>query len=108
MRPPLNQQSIHVLGQKNLAKGSAFLWVQNTLHNWHNVMGVENPVPVTAQSGSFTVKMAPNTDYTVERWNTYTGALLSTEVVASDAAGNVTLSVSGLTDDFAVKLRGTR
>jgi PKD repeat protein len=97
---------LRVGGQKNLSRGSAFLWVQNKLHNWHNVMGVEGPVPVTAQSASVTIKMAPSTTYTVERWNTYTGALISSQSQQSDSSGNLVIAVSSLVDDFAVRLRG--
>jgi PKD repeat protein len=101
-----SNSQIRTLGQKNLTKGTAYLWVQNKLHNWHNVMGVQNPTPITAQSGTVTVRMAPNTRYTIERWNTYTGALISTETLQSSATGDLTSSVSNLTDDFAVRVRG--
>jgi len=97
---------VRVGGQKNLATNSAFLWVQNKLHNWHNVMGVETPVAVTAQSASITLKMAPNTTLTVERWNTYTGVLIGSQSQQSDGSGNVVIAVSNLLDDFAVRLRG--
>jgi PKD repeat protein len=97
---------IRVLGQKNQAKGSAYLWVQNRLHNWHNVMGVENPTTVTAQSGTITLRMSPNAQYTIDRWNTYTGALVSTQAVTSNGSGEVAYSVSGLADDFALRVYG--
>jgi hypothetical protein len=64
---------IRVLGQKNLARNDGYLWIQNKLHNWHNVMGVFNPVAVTAQSGTVTVRLSPSTTFTVERWNTSSG-----------------------------------
>ncbi len=93
-------------GQKHVARNTAFLWIQNRLHNWHNVMGVEGPEAVTAQSGSVTLRMAPSTTFTIERWNTYTGALVDSRVVQSDSAGTLTISVSNLTDDVAVKVKG--
>jgi PKD repeat protein len=97
---------VRVGGQKNLSRNSAVLWVQNKLHNWHNVMGVESPVAVAPQSATVTVRMAPSTTYTVERWNTYTGVLVASQSQQSDASGNVTITVSNLADDFAVRLRG--
>jgi len=102
----VTNSQLRVGGQKNLAKGSAFLWIQNKLHNWHNVMGVESPVNVTAQSGTVTVRVVPNTTYTVERWNTYTGVLIGSQSQQSDSAGNLAIAVSNLADDIAVKVRG--
>jgi hypothetical protein len=96
---------VRVVGQKNISRGKAYLWVQNKLHNWHNVMGVENPVPLIPQSGTVTVRMHPNTSYRVERWNTYSGAIESTNTLQSDANGDIPISVTNLNDDFAVKVQ---
>lgn len=103
----VTNSNIRVLGQKNTSLGKAYLWVQNKLHNWHNVMGVENPVPIIPQSGTITVNMIPNTSYTIERWNTYTGEIQSTNTFQSDANGNITISVADLYDDFSVKINGS-
>jgi methionine-rich copper-binding protein CopC len=100
----VTNSQIRVLGQKNTSQDKAYLWVQNKLHNWHNVMEVENPVPITPQSGTVTIRMSPNTSFSVERWNTYTGESQSLGTLQSDANGDITISVVELSDDFAVKL----
>ena len=48
--------------------------------------------------------MAPDPRNRVERWNTDPGALSGTDVVVSDANGNVRLPFADLKDDFAVKI----
>ena len=40
----------------------------------------------------------------MERWKTYTGVILSTSTVQSDANGDITISVADLDDDFALKV----
>lgn len=104
--PTTTNSTIRAVGQKNLAKGTAYLWIQNKLHTWRNVMGVENPTPVTPQSGTVIVQMTPNTTFTMERWDTYTGTLVASQSVSSDAAGNLAIAVSSLSSDFALRFRG--
>lgn len=99
----VTNSNIRVLGQKNISRGKAYLWIQNKLHNWHNVMGVENPDTITPESGTVTVQMSPNTEYSIEKWNTYTGEVQS-NTLQSDDAGDITISVVDLYDDFAVKV----
>jgi PKD repeat protein len=101
-----SNSTIRAIGQKNVARGMAYLWIQNKLHTWRNVMGVENPTPVTPQSGTVTVRLAPNTQYTVERWDTYSGTLVTSQSLSSDGTGDIAIGVSSLSADFAVKFRG--
>jgi hypothetical protein len=99
--------NIRVLGQKNSLKGKAYLWVQNKHHNWHNVMGVEHPVPIKPQSGIITIRLLSNTDYRVTIWNTYNGELQSADVLESDASGDIIISIPNLHSDCAVKIEKT-
>jgi hypothetical protein len=94
---------IRVLGQKNVSQSKAYLWIQNKLHNWHNVMGVENPVPITPQSGTVTFRMLPNTNYNAEWRNTHNGNTQSNNI-QSNANGDITISVVDLNDDLALKI----
>lgn len=97
--------NIRVLGQKNISQGKAYCWIQNKYHNWYNVMGLENSVPITPQSGTITFQMQPSTDYRVEWFSTYTGMIQSTRNFMSDAYCDVTVPVFGLRDDFAVIIK---
>jgi PKD repeat protein len=96
---------IRVIGQKNDATGSAYLWIQNRRHTWHNVSGVGG-TPPDAQSGTVTIRLAPGETYTVERWNTYAGNYVSSEHLVASPSGDLTITVSGLMDDFALRIRG--
>ncbi len=99
----VSNTNLRVTGQKNTAKGKAYLWVQNKLHTWRNVMGVDNPTPVTPQSGTVSFTVNPNTTYTLEQWNTYTGAMTQSNVT-SNSSGLITLTINNLSDDTAFKL----
>lgn len=91
---------LRVLGQKNLAKNKAHLWIQNSDHTWRKVMdGV-----TSAQTGTITFRMNPDMNYTIEWWDTYNGGLKQQQILRSDGTGALTLSVSKLTDDVAVKI----
>lgn len=92
---------LRMIGQKNVVKNEAHLWIQNTDHTWKKYAdGVRSN-----QTGTVQFSMSPNRTYTVEWWDTYTGAVKQTQTVTSNASGLVTLSVSNLPDDIAVKLR---
>ena len=100
----VSNAKLRILGQKNLARGQAYVWIQNKDHTWRNVMGVDNPTSIVPQSGAITLKLNPNTSYTVKWWNTYTGAVTQTLTLISDSAGKLTLSITNLSDDVAVKI----
>jgi PKD repeat protein len=96
--------NLRVVGQKNMQSGQAHLWIQNKQHTWRNVMGIDNPTPISPQSGSLTLQLIPNTIYTIEFWDTHTGKVDRTEKVLADADGNILLRVDKLEADFAVKI----
>ncbi|SPD76427.1 exported hypothetical protein [uncultured Desulfobacterium sp.] len=97
---------IRVFGQKNLTRNKAYCWIQNRNHNWYNVMGLQECDTIEPQSGAVTFQMKPNTNYQVEQFNTYTGAIETTNDIMSDARGDITISAFGLSDDFAVTING--
>jgi hypothetical protein len=100
----VSNPKLRIYGQKNLARGQAYLWIQNKDHTWRNVMGVDNPTTILPQSGSLTLVMNPSTSYTVKWWNTYTGAVTQTQTRTSDSTGKLTLTITNLTDDVAAKI----
>jgi PKD repeat protein len=95
---------LRVVGQKNLQTDKAHFWVQNSKHTWRNVMGIDNPERISPQSGQIEIKMNPNTQYTIEYWDTYAGVVEKVEQITSDNSGIVSLSINALFSDLAVKL----
>lgn len=100
----LDNPEILVFGQKNIEKGKAHLWIKNKKYTWRNVMQVDHPQAITRPSGAITFPMEPDSEYTIEYWNTYTGRIYDRQTVRSDPAGNLTIQVNRLENDFAVKI----
>jgi outer membrane protein assembly factor BamB len=99
--------NIRIYGQKNLAKNKAQLWIQNKDHTWRNVMWVANPVAISPQSGTITLRMNPSTAYQANWYNTYAGTVSSTQTLSSDAQGNLQLTITNLADDIAVSINSS-
>lgn len=78
--------SFRVVGKKHMGKGCADLWVENN-----------------GAGGSVTLTLKPNTGYTVELWNTKTGSK-TTQVVIGDAAGRLTIPITGGYPETGVKI----
>lgn len=102
--PQVSNPLLRAYGQKHPGKGKAHLWVQNSRHTWRNVMGVDDPAPITPQSGVVTLTLAPRARYSVEWWDTYAGTVTRREVLATDEAGALRLVIEGLAADLAVKV----
>ena len=89
-------------GQKDLVNQRAHLWIANPQHTWKNV--VDN-VAIPALTGTVTIGgLQPSTHYQVQWWDTYTGTATTVQDLSSNSAGDLTLSISGLTSDTAVKI----
>jgi len=67
-------------------------------------MGVENPTPISPQSGTITLVLNPNRSYTLQWWNTYTGQVTQTQTATADSTGKLRLTITNLMDDVAVKI----
>lgn len=100
----VSNPGLRVYGQKHRLGGRAFLWVQNRLHTWRNVMGVNSPAPIAPQSGTITMRLTPGAIYTVEWWDTRSGQVARRELLVADPAGQLTLTITALRDDLAIKL----
>ena len=95
-----SNSSIRIYGQKNINKGKAYLWIQNLDHTWRKYMdGVR-----TSPSGTVTLSLSANTQYDIEWWNTYSGVVSKRETLISDSQGKLSLAVSALSDDVALKI----
>ena len=96
----ISNTKLRVFGQKNLTKRKAHAWIQNADHTWRNVMNGVN----SSQSGTISFVMNPNAAYVVETWNTYTGSLTSSTSQSTNRTGTLTLTITSLSDDRAVKI----
>jgi hypothetical protein len=94
--------NVRAWGQKDTTNGRAHLWIDNKNHTWKSVV---DGISVGVQTATITLTgFSPNTSYPLEWWNTYTGTKTSTTTTLSDSAGKITLTVSNLTTDTAVRL----
>lgn len=98
----VSNPALRVVGQKNLARSTMHLWIQNRLHTWKNVVD-RRPIP--AASGDITVSgFKPGGVYEVQWWDTYSGAV-STDSVLADLSGDMRIRVRALETDIAMKVR---
>jgi len=93
---------VRVIGQKNMTRGLAHCWIQNSRHTWRNVMGVAAPQPITPQAAEIVVRLHPFTQYLLQWWSTVTGTVTATETRTTTAQGDLVLNVVDLRDDLAV------
>ncbi len=85
-------------GQKDLTNQRAHLWITNANYRWNN----QNPPSV---SGSVIINgFQPSTTYQVEWWNTFTGIPSSTQNITTNVSGNLTLNITNLITDTAVRI----
>ena len=100
-----SNSQVRVWGQKDTSARQAHLWVANVNHNWRNVV---NGSTITPQSASVTIGgFSPNTQFSVDWWNTYSGVISSTTQVTSSGAGVITLQIQNLATDTALKIRSS-
>jgi hypothetical protein len=89
-------------GQKDLVAGRAHLWIDNRFHTWRAVVAASNIPPISA---TVTVTLgAANADYIASWYGTTNGLVAGSETRRADGAGVVTLAVTNLTTDIAVRL----
>ncbi|MCB1020155.1 MAG: PQQ-binding-like beta-propeller repeat protein [Acidobacteria bacterium] len=97
-----SDSNLRVIGQKDTSGGRAHLWIQNRQHTWRNAV---NGVQMTPRNATITVGgFSSGQSFAAQWYNTVTGQTTSTQTVQANGQGAVTLSVSGLTEDVAVKL----
>ena len=104
--PSVSNSSLRVVGQKDLAHHTAYLWIQNRAHTWRNVV---DDVSISPVSGSVTLSgFQPDGLYTLTWWNTYATnpaqQIVRTGIVKAQPNGNMVINVSNLADDTAVEI----
>jgi hypothetical protein len=88
-----------VVGQRNLGRGLAHLWVHNRRHTWHNVL---NGGAVTPVSGEIEIVLLPNQACQVERFDTWSGTVVGSEAITADGAGRLRIQVRDPSRDVAL------
>jgi hypothetical protein len=90
-------------GQKDLTNQMAHLWIANTDHAWANTE------PVASVSGVIYIDgFSAEAGFFVEWWNTYTGEATNSQTLFTDQNGRLTLAISDLMTDLAVKITKPR
>ncbi len=96
---------LRVIGQKDPFHGRAHLWIDNPQHTWRRVVDGESVAPA---SGTILVNLGRAGASVLAEWfDTATGIPQRQETLRADATGTVTLSVTNLATDTAVKLLAT-
>jgi len=95
--------NLRVLGQKDPTAGRAHAWVDHRQHTWRTVVD-GTPIPPISATVSWAMDR-PSASYQLERWDTFLGEIIGSETVSADATGQVTVSVTNLVNDIAVRLR---
>jgi hypothetical protein len=108
--PTVSNSNLRAYGQKDTADNRAYLWIDNRTHTWKRVVNGQPPTPASGAVvvGGFT----PNVTLPVQWWNTCSGqppagctaGVSSTQNIAADGAGRITLTINNLTTDLAVKI----
>ena len=92
---------LRIVGQKDLTNNKAHLWIQNAAHTWRNVVDGAAITPIT---GSVELTMAPDTEYTVTAWDTYSGSPTDAASIASNGSGVLTIPITSLSTDIAFQV----
>jgi hypothetical protein len=98
----VSDSALRVLAMRAINNQEAYAWVQNKANaRWDQAV---NSSPLNA---TFTIPGMADGTYTVEFWNTYSGQMtMGPNLTAS--GGNITIPVSDLTRDVAIKVRSTQ
>jgi len=92
-----SDNDVEAVGQKDLTADKAFLWINNKTNTWKQ--------SGSSQSATINVTMAAASEnYDVDWYSTSTGDKSSSETIKSNSSKVVSLSVSNLATDTAVKI----
>jgi hypothetical protein len=92
--------NVRVCAMTRTDQTAAYLWVQNRNNTWYNAYSGTAPSPINP---TVTIGNLLSQPYTVEIWNTSTGAIISS-TQQSPVGGDLSIALTNLTGDVAVKL----
>ncbi|MCX7819274.1 MAG: DUF5060 domain-containing protein [Kiritimatiellae bacterium] len=100
--PVTSDARLRAVGQKDLVVGRAHLWLDHAQHTWRAVV---DRVAVTAITGTVMVEMdRANAVYDCEWFDPYAGRPVGAIALTSDANRRLTLPVTALQRDLAVRI----
>lgn len=92
--------SVRAWGKLDATAGRGFVWIDNANDTWKHVA---DGTAIAPAGGTLTIGGVPNGTYTINWFNTTTGATQST--TQNVANGRLSLEVSNLSHDIAVKFK---
>lgn len=95
---PTSSTNLRVLAMRSQNNAETYAWVQNKANARWDQSANTSPL-----SATFTIPGMANGSYNIEYWDTYTGQKTQGNPVSS-SNGNVTIAVSSLTKDIAIKI----
>jgi hypothetical protein len=96
--------SLRAWGRLDATAGKGLLWIDNASDTWWNAV---QGSPVAGAGASLAIQGLSAGTYAVEWWDTTAGAMSRTETRLVGGDGRLSLAVSNLTGDVAVKFRNT-
>ena len=96
--------TLRAWGVRDASNGRVLLWIDNAADTWKNAV---DGVAVPAASGRLTIPGLPAGDYNVEWWDTVAGSVSATQALTVASDGQLSLTVTNLLSDVAVKLGRT-
>jgi hypothetical protein len=96
--------NLRAWGRLDATAGKGMLWIDNANQTWWNVV---QGVAIGASGARIMIQGLPQGTYAAEWWDTITGAPTRTESLAVGSDGRLTLTVTGLAGDIAVKFSNT-
>ncbi len=97
-----SHSDLRVLGQRDTQAGHAFAWIDNANHTWRAVV---DHVSIPTSSGTVRIPMErPNASFVVAWYDTSSGTQTRAETLVADSSGTLTLTLSQLATDIAVKI----
>jgi hypothetical protein len=94
--------ALRVRGQKDPVNGRAHLWIDNRGHTWKTVVDGQAATPA---GGTVTLPGMPAGTYQVTWFDPYQGATMSTQQIATDVTGTLSLTLpQQVSTDIAVRI----
>jgi hypothetical protein len=101
-----SNETLRVWGQKDLDCSCAHLWIQNQNNTWPSAAKGLTPPP--ADSAITLSGFSPNQRYALTWWDTYqldpARQVTATDTVTADESGTISIAVTNLSTDVAIKI----
>jgi hypothetical protein len=96
--------SLRAYGVKDRLKGNSLVWIDNAKETWKRVF---DAVLIQPASGTVTFATIPAGAYRIEWWDTGSGTISSTESRTVGSDGHISVTITNLNHDIALKIINT-